>query len=78
MHDKVFTLGPTPNTVRCTDGSILTAPDGWILFPPGDAALTRRVKEAGSLAGSREEGPEGLLQGSVGTTSHGRANPCGA
>jgi hypothetical protein len=25
----------------------LTAPEGWILLPPGDAALTRRVKEAG-------------------------------
>jgi hypothetical protein len=25
----------------------LTAPEGWILLPPGDAALTRRVKAAG-------------------------------
>jgi hypothetical protein len=41
-----FTPGPTPNTVRAADGSVLTAPDGWILLPPGDAALTRRVKEA--------------------------------
>jgi hypothetical protein len=42
-----FTSGPTPNTVRAADGTILTAPDGWALLPPGDAALTRRVKEAG-------------------------------
>ncbi len=42
-----FTPGPTPNTVRSADGTILTAPDGWALLPPGDAALTRRVKEAG-------------------------------
>ncbi len=42
-----FSPGPTANTVRTADGSILTAPDGWILLPPGDAALTRRVKEAG-------------------------------
>jgi hypothetical protein len=42
-----FTLGPTPNTVRSADGKILTAPEGWILLPPGDAALTRRVKAAG-------------------------------
>src|SRR5450755_4261061 len=41
-----FTPGPTPNTVRSADGKILTAPDGWILLPPGDAALTRRVKAA--------------------------------
>src|SRR6516165_11532340 len=44
---NVFTPGPTPNTVRAADGTFLTAPEGWILLPPGDAALTRRVKEAG-------------------------------
>lgn len=42
-----FSPGPRPNTVRTPDGSILTAPEGWILLSPGDAALTRRVKEAG-------------------------------
>jgi len=44
---NTFTPGPTPNSVRAADGSVLTAPDGWVLFPPGDAALTRRVKAAG-------------------------------
>ncbi len=39
--------GPTPDTVRAADGRVLTAPDGWILLPPGDAALTRRAKAAG-------------------------------
>lgn len=42
-----FTPGPTSNTVRAADGRVLNVPDGWILLPPGDAALTRRVKEAG-------------------------------
>src|SRR5436189_2487042 len=42
-----FSPGPTPNTVRTTDGKVLTAPEDWVLLPPGDAALTRRVKEAG-------------------------------
>lgn len=42
-----FTPGPAPNTVRAADGRILTAPEGWALLLPGDAALTRRVKEAG-------------------------------
>jgi hypothetical protein len=42
-----FAPGPTPNTVRAADGRVLTAPDGWVLLPPGDAALTRRVKAAG-------------------------------
>jgi hypothetical protein len=47
MDENTFTPGPTPNTVRSVDGKVLTAPDGWALLPPGDAALTRRVKEAG-------------------------------
>lgn len=42
-----FSPGPTPNTVRAADGKVLTVPDGWILVPPGDAALTRRIKAAG-------------------------------
>jgi hypothetical protein len=44
---KTFTPGPTPNTVRAADGTVLTAPEGWVLLPPGDATLTRRIKEAG-------------------------------
>jgi hypothetical protein len=42
-----FTPGPTPNTVKAADGKVLTVPNGWVLLPPGDAALTRRVKAAG-------------------------------
>jgi hypothetical protein len=42
-----FTPGPTPNTVRAADGRVLIVSDGWALLLPGDAALTRRVKEAG-------------------------------
>ena len=34
-----FTPGPTPNTARAADGKIF--------LPPGDAAMTRRVKDAG-------------------------------
>jgi hypothetical protein len=44
---QAFTLGPTPTTVRAADGRVLTPPEGWVLLPPGDAALTRRVKAAG-------------------------------
>src|SRR4051812_29869740 len=47
MDDITFTPGPAPNTVRAADGTILTAPEGWTLLPPGDAGLTRRVKAAG-------------------------------
>ena len=42
-----FTPGPTPITVRSADGRVLTAPEGWVLLAPGDAAVTRRVKAAG-------------------------------
>src|SRR3954465_15745447 len=42
-----FLPGLTPNTVRTADGKVFTVPDAWILLPPGDAALTRRVKAAG-------------------------------
>jgi hypothetical protein len=47
MSETTFTPGPTPNTVRAADGKVLHAPQGWVLLPPGDAALTRRVKAAG-------------------------------
>ena len=47
MSDNTFKPGPTPNTIRAADGRVLTAPAGWVLLPPGDAALTRRVKAAG-------------------------------
>ncbi len=47
MDDNTFFPGPTPNTVRAADGTVLAAPEGWALLPPGDAGLTRRVKAAG-------------------------------
>jgi hypothetical protein len=47
MTSNIFTLGPTPNTVRSADGKVHAVPEGWVLLPPGDAALTRRVKAAG-------------------------------
>jgi len=47
MTGNTFSPGPSPNTVRAADGKILTVPAGWVLLPPGDAAMTRRVKAAG-------------------------------
>lgn len=40
--------GPAPRQVRTSSGQILDVPDGWALLPPGDAALTRRVKAGGA------------------------------
>src|SRR5258708_15811879 len=45
--NTAFAPGPTPNTVRSADGTVLPVPPAWSLLPPGDAALTRRVKAAG-------------------------------
>lgn len=45
--DPTFAPGPSPNTVRDTAGMVHPVPAGWVLLPPGDAALTRRVKAAG-------------------------------
>lgn len=47
MSADAFAPGPDPRTVRAADGTICTAPADWSLLPPGDAALTRRVKAAG-------------------------------
>jgi len=38
--------GARPGTVQ-TDTHTLTVPAGWLLLPPGDPGLTRRVKKAG-------------------------------
>ncbi len=55
MDDNTFIPGPTPNTVRSSDGKVLTVPEGWTLLPPGDAGLTRRVKAAGDYWVVQEE-----------------------
>lgn len=47
MSDNVYSPGPAPNSVRNQQGTVIFVPAGWILLPPGDAALTRRVKTAG-------------------------------
>lgn len=49
MNDNKFSPGPTSDTVKSADGTIHTVPAGWILLPPGDAGLTRRVKAAGEF-----------------------------
>jgi len=46
---ETLTLSPTadPQTFVAPDGRRLSPPPGWACLPPGDAALTRRVKLAG-------------------------------
>jgi hypothetical protein len=48
MHEtRIVAPGPKERTVRVADGRVLEVPPDWALLPPGDAALTRRVKAAG-------------------------------
>ncbi|MCX5746284.1 MAG: DUF2293 domain-containing protein [Proteobacteria bacterium] len=44
-----LTLAPTadPHVFVAPDGKRLSPPTGWACLPPGDAGLTRRVKQAG-------------------------------
>ena len=43
----VYAPGDEPGTVRSPTGELVRPPADWELLPPGDAALTRRVKAAG-------------------------------
>jgi hypothetical protein len=47
MSGHTFAPGPTANSVCTASGQVVVVPEKWILLPPGDAALTRRVKAAG-------------------------------
>lgn len=49
MMPESLTLTPTadPHIFIAADGRRLTPPASWACLPPGDAGLTRRVKQAG-------------------------------
>jgi hypothetical protein len=47
MAGNLYVPGPTDSTVRAANGAVVAVPAGWILVPPGDPGLTRRVKAAG-------------------------------
>jgi hypothetical protein len=47
MPGTNFAPGPTATSVRTASGEVREAPAGWMLLPPGDPGLTRRVKAAG-------------------------------
>jgi len=51
MPDRTRSVSPTavPGSVRDEQGVLLRVPSDWELLPPGDAALTRRVKQAGPV-----------------------------
>lgn len=49
MPDQTRIVSPGPNgrSVRTASGEILRPPADWVLVPPGDPGLTRRIKAAG-------------------------------
>jgi len=47
MAGNLYMPGPTDSTVRVASGAVVAVPAGWILVPPGDPGLTRRVKATG-------------------------------
>jgi hypothetical protein len=59
LHAQAFSLGDVPTVTRevrpfskprhvlCADGRVLAVPADWSLLPPGDAALSRRIKQDG-------------------------------
>jgi len=44
----VVSPGVDARSVRTAGGEILRAPADWVLVPPGDPGLTRRIKAAGA------------------------------
>src|SRR5688572_2110981 len=46
-QSRLVSPGPTERSVRTADDQIITVPMDWVLLPPGDPGLTRRVKATG-------------------------------
>src|SRR4051812_11035698 len=44
---RIVAPGPRAGTIKTHAGEILAIPSGWALLPPGDPALTGRVKKQG-------------------------------
>lgn len=44
---RIVLPGPDGRSVRTDSGQVLRPPVEWVLVPPGDAGLTRRIKAAG-------------------------------
>ena len=52
---RIFLPGPDDRSVRTASGEVLRPPADWVLVPPGDAALTRRLKAGGPVWAVQEK-----------------------
>ena len=46
-QSRIVSPGPDSRSVRTADGQVLRPPANWVLVPPGDPGLTRRLKASG-------------------------------
>jgi len=66
MPEQTRIVAPCPKErcVQTVEGQVLCVPTGWELLPPGDAALTRRLKAAGpSWTVQKKKGRKTFSQG---------------
>lgn len=55
LENRIVSPTATERVVKTADGKLLQVPADWILLPPGDAGLTRRVKAEGPTWGMQEK-----------------------
>ena len=56
--------------MRTAAGEVLAVPDGWVLVPPGDAALTRRLKQTCPTFAVREKRGRKMFSRGVWAPAH--------
>lgn len=49
MNDRVLSPGPSETQGRTVSGEMISLPNGWMIVPPGDPGLTRRIKATGDF-----------------------------
>ena len=62
--------GPKPNSVCLANGTVFLVPQDWELVPPGDPALTRRIKAVGPALMVKYRVGRREMSGGIWTLSH--------
>lgn len=69
QQTRIVKFSPIPRTVRTAEGQLLTAPPDWVLVPPGDPGLTRRLKASGPTWTVQEKKGRKIFSKGVWTTA---------